>query len=93
VAKKRKVLGAKDVVKDPAVLDAEPGTYVLLNDRSTSANFENMLAALDLIVPRGWQIIGMSTNLIPGGMQVEMYVLLQRGTMAMAEGSSWPYEP
>ena len=93
MAKKRKALNAKDVVKDPSLIEAETGTFVLLNDRSTSSSFENMLVALDLIVPRGWQIISMSTNLTTGGMQIEMYVLLQRGAIAAGDGTPWPYEP
>jgi hypothetical protein len=93
VAKKRKALNAKDVVKDPTLIEVETGTFVLLNDRSTSSSFENMLVALDLIVPRGWQIISMSTNLTTGQMQIEMYVLLQRSTTTTSDGTPWPYEP
>lgn len=92
MAKKRKALNAKDVVKDPALIDAESGPYALLNDRSTATSFDNMLTALEIVASRGWQVVSMSTNLTTGGMQVEMYVLVQRVAAPPGDGTTWPYD-
>ena len=91
---KRMALEAKKVAKDPTLVEAEPGFHALLHDTSTVASFENMLTALDLLVPRGWRIVGMSTNLGTSQMNIDMFVLLQRPpTSGDTEGVTWPYEP
>jgi len=91
MAKKRKALDAKAVAKDPSLLDAEPGSFVLLRD---SEPFETMVSTLDLVASRGWRVAGMSTNLTKMQSGIEMYVLLQHEVRASAEGvTPWPYEP
>jgi len=91
MAKKRKALNAKAVAKDPSLLDAEPGSFVLLRD---SEPFETMVSTLDLVASRGWRVAGMSTNLNKMQSGIEMYVLLQHEVRASAEGvTPWPYEP
>lgn len=91
MAKKRKALEAKAVAKDPSLLDAEPGTFVLLRDNEP---FETMVSTLDLVAARGWRVAGMSTNLTIVQTRIEMYVLLQHEARASTEGvTPWPYEP
>lgn len=89
---RRKALLAKDVVKDPTLVDLEPGRHLLIYDRSTSQSFAQMLDALDLLVARGWRVAGLSTNEVSSGIHVEMYALLQREPSA-GDGTPWPYEP
>ncbi len=91
MAKKRKALEAKAVAKDPSLLDAEPGSFVLLRDNEP---FETMVSALDLVATRGWRVAGMSTNLTKMQTGIEMYVLLHRESQANGDsGNHWPYEP
>ncbi len=89
MARKRKALSARDVGKDPSLLDAAPGSFVLLRDTEP---FETMVSTLDLIAARGWRVIGMSTNLTKMQSGIEMYVLIQHETQANGEGKPWPYE-
>ncbi len=89
MARKRKALSAKDVAKDPSLLDTEPGSFVLLRDTEP---FETMVSTLDLIAARGWRVAGMSTNLTKMQSGIEMYVLVQHEVRATAEGNPWPYE-
>ena len=92
MAKKgERLVQAKDVAKNPTLLDNLPGQHLLLHDKSASTTFENMLTALDLLVPRGWQIVSMSTNLALTQSSVEMYVLLRRGPDVAAPTEPWPY--
>ena len=89
MAKKgRHLVKAKDVIKDPLLLDSYSEPHLLLHDSSMSTHFENMLTVLDRIVPQGWQIIGMSTNYNGAG-AIDMYVLLRRAP-APAPGEVWP---
>lgn len=91
MAKKRKALEAKVVAKDPSLLDAEPGSFVLLRDTEP---FETMVSTLDLVAARSWRVAGMSTNLTKMQTGIEMYVILQRETQVNADsGTPWPYEP
>lgn len=89
MAKKRKALAAKDVGKDPSLLDAEPGSFVLLRDTDP---FDTMLSTLDLITTRGWRVVGMSTNLNKMQTGIEMYVLVQHELQAVGDGKVWPYD-
>ncbi len=89
--KGERVVRAKDVVKDPTLPDNLPGQHILLHDKSASTTFENQLTALDLLVSRGWQVVGMSTNLATSAASVEMYILLRRGPDAPAPAEPWPY--
>ena len=90
MAKKRKALEVKAVAKDPTLLDAEPGSFVLLRD---SEPFETMVNTLDLLAARGWRVAGMSTNLNKMQTGIEMYVLVQQEARASADGGKpWPYE-
>ena len=89
--KDERLVRAKDVTKDPTLLDTLPGQHLLLHDKSASTTFENMLIALDLLVPRGWQVVSMSTNLATSASSVEMYVLLRRGANVATLPEPWPY--
>ena len=89
MARKRKALIAKDVGKDPSLLDAEPGSFVLLRDTEP---FDAMVSTLDLIAARGWRVAGMSTNLNKMQTGIEMYVLVQHDNQVSGESKSWPYD-
>ena len=89
MAKKRKALNAKDVAKDPSLLDAEPGSFVLLRDTDP---FDVMVSTLDLIGARGWRVVGMSTNLNKMQTGIEMYVLLQHDLQSSGESKPWPFD-
>ena len=89
--KGERLVRAKDVVKDPTLPDDLPGQHILLHDKSASTSFENQLTALDLLVSRGWQVVGMSTNLATSASSIEMYILLRRGPDAPAPTEPWPY--
>jgi hypothetical protein len=86
-----RLVRAKDVLKDPTLPDTLPGHHILLHDKSASTTFENQLTALDLLVSRGWQVVGMSTNLATSQASVEMYILLRRGPDAAVPTEPWPY--
>ena len=86
-----RLVRAKDVLKDPTLPDHLPGQHILLHDKSASTTFENQLSAIDLLVARGWQIVGMSTNLATSQSSIEMYTLLRRGPNAPAPTEPWPY--
>lgn len=89
MAKRRKALSAKDVGKDPSLLDAAPGSFALLRDGEP---FDTMVSTLDLITARGWRVAGMSTNPNTMGTGIEMYVLVQHEVQAAGEGKPWPYD-
>jgi hypothetical protein len=89
MSKKRKALSAKDVGKDPSLLDTAPGRFVLLRDMEP---FDTMTSTLDLIASRGWRVVGMSTNPNTTGTGIEMYVLVQHEQTASNESKPWPYD-
>lgn len=89
MARKRKALNAKDVGKDPSLLDATPGSFVLLRD---SEPFDVMVSTLDLIAARGWRVAGMSTNLNKMQTGIEMYVLVQHDHQGSGESKPWPFD-
>ena len=92
MAKKgERLVRAKDIIKDVTLADSLPGQHILLHDKSASTTFENQMTALDLLTARGWQIIGMSTNLATSGSSIEMYTLLRRGPDVPAGSEPWPY--
>ena len=93
MAKKgERLVRAKDILKNPTLPDDLPGHHILLHDKSASTTFENQLTALDLLISRGWRVVGMSTNLATSQASVEMYILLRRGPDAPAATEPWPYE-
>lgn len=91
MAKDKRTVNAKDVVKNPALLGTASG-FQLLRDKSMRSTFENMLSALEIVTAQGWQIAGMSTNYSSSG-AIEMYVLLRRGQDGTRTDEPWPYAP
>lgn len=91
------LVAAKDVVGNPALLDAHPGPHMLLRDESAikwgqPTAFDSLVLALDLLAARGWQAVSISTHLGQGHNNVEIYALLRREPGTAPKGEAWPYE-
>lgn len=88
---------AKDVVGNPALLDAHPGPHMLLRDESPikwgqTTTFDDLVLALDLLAARGWLAVSISSHLTQGHSSIEMFALLRREPGTTPKSEAWPYE-
>jgi hypothetical protein len=84
------MLLAASIVKDPRVLDAYPGSYLVVYDQSvTYPRFDNLNRALCVAADRGWRALSISNLNMPilTGTQSMMYVLLERLPVSTRSGA------
>jgi hypothetical protein len=71
----KRLLTAKDFLKDPSILDPYPHKYVLLLDQSTlSVSHKNLLTAIEQMEEQGWVLHSVTYS----GNARGMYALMSR---------------
>jgi len=52
----KRLVMAKDFLKNPSILDSYPYKYILLLDRSMDLSHQNLLAAIEQMEAQGWML-------------------------------------
>jgi len=68
-AEEGKALEAKDIVKDPDLIDRIPDRYVIIRD---DIHFDTLNKSINMMAKKGWQCVSFTT------MNTKGYMLMER---------------